>query len=84
MNPTPSESCLTKHVTSYSQCSTLTAAAAAAATTTTTTITTTVKAATMMIKVKVKGKVKLTLCFQTEHHVMKAYWGSGGIAPLIL
>jgi hypothetical protein len=26
---------------------------------------------------------KLFLCL-TEHHAMKAYWGSGGIAPLIL
>jgi hypothetical protein len=24
------------------------------------------------------------LCFLTEHHAMKAYWGSGGIALLIL
>jgi hypothetical protein len=23
-------------------------------------------------------------CALTEHHAMKAYWGSGGIAPLIL
>jgi hypothetical protein len=30
----------------------------------------------------IKVKVKLPLCF--EHHTMKAYWGSGGIAPLIL
>jgi hypothetical protein len=30
-------------------------------------------------------KVKLSLCFYiTEHHAMKAYWGSGGIAPRIL
>jgi hypothetical protein len=29
-------------------------------------------------------KVKLSLCnFLTEYHAMKAYWGSGGIAPLI-
>jgi hypothetical protein len=34
-------------------------------------------------KVKVKGKVKLSLCL-SKHHAMKAYWGSGGIAPLIL
>jgi hypothetical protein len=34
---------------------------------------------------KVKGKVVTVLLFSlTEHHVMKAYWGSGGIAPLIL
>jgi hypothetical protein len=26
----------------------------------------------------------LSLCFLTEHHAMKAYWGSGGIASLIL
>jgi hypothetical protein len=32
----------------------------------------------------VKGKnVKLSLCL-TEHQVMKAYWVSGGIAPIIL
>jgi hypothetical protein len=30
-----------------------------------------------------KVKVKLSLCL-TKHHAMKAYWGSGGIAPLIL
>jgi hypothetical protein len=31
-----------------------------------------------------KGKkVKLSLCL-TKHHAMNAYWGSGGIAPLIL
>jgi hypothetical protein len=28
-------------------------------------------------------KVKLSL-FLTKHHAMKEYWGSGGIAPLIL
>jgi len=26
-------------------------------------------------------KVKLSLCFLTEHHAMKAYWGSGDITP---
>jgi len=31
----------------------------------------------------VKVKVKLSLCL-TKHHIMKAYWGSGGIAPHIL
>jgi hypothetical protein len=30
-----------------------------------------------------KVKVKLSLCL-TKHHVMKTYWGSGGIAPRIL
>jgi hypothetical protein len=30
-----------------------------------------------------KVKVKLSLCL-TKHHAMKAYWGSGGMAPLIL
>jgi hypothetical protein len=30
-----------------------------------------------------KGKVAPVL-FLTEHRAMKAYWGSGGIAPLIL
>jgi len=30
-------------------------------------------------------KVKLSLClFLTEHQAMKAYWGSGDIAPLVL
>jgi hypothetical protein len=29
-------------------------------------------------------KVKLSLFFLTKHHAMKAYWGSGRIAPLIL
>jgi hypothetical protein len=28
-------------------------------------------------------KIKLSLCL-TKHHTMKAYWGSGGIAPIIL
>jgi hypothetical protein len=31
----------------------------------------------------IKVKVKLSLCL-TKHHAMKAYWGSGGIGPLIL
>jgi hypothetical protein len=35
------------------------------------------------VKVKVKVKVKLSLCL-TKHHDMKAYWGSGGIAPHLL
>jgi hypothetical protein len=31
-----------------------------------------------------KVKLKLSLwSFLTEHHAMKAYWGSGGIAPRI-
>jgi hypothetical protein len=35
--------------------------------------------------VKVKGKVGPVLLFSlTEHHAMKAYWGSGCIAPRIL
>jgi len=30
-------------------------------------------------------KVKSLLCSSlTKHHAMKAYWGSGGIAPLSL
>jgi hypothetical protein len=29
----------------------------------------------------VKGKGKVS---STEHHAMKVYWGSGGIAPFIL
>jgi hypothetical protein len=32
---------------------------------------------------RVKVKVKLSLCL-TKHHAMKAFWGSGGIAALIL
>jgi hypothetical protein len=31
----------------------------------------------------IKVKVKFSLCL-TKHHAMKTYWGSGGIAPLIL
>jgi hypothetical protein len=34
-------------------------------------------------KAKAKVKVKLS-CALAEHHAMKAYWKSGGIAPLIL
>jgi hypothetical protein len=30
-----------------------------------------------------KGKV-VPVLFLTEHHTLKVYWGSGGIAPLIL
>jgi hypothetical protein len=31
------------------------------------------------------AKVKLSMCFfLTEHHTLKAYWWSGGIAPRIL
>jgi hypothetical protein len=33
--------------------------------------------------VKGKGKV-VPMPFLTEHHAMKAYWGCGNIAPLIL
>jgi hypothetical protein len=34
---------------------------------------------------KVKGKVvPVHLVLLTKHHAMKAYWESGGIAPLIL
>jgi len=33
----------------------------------------------------IKMKVKLSLCCAlAEHHAMKAYWGNGGIAALIL
>jgi hypothetical protein len=35
------------------------------------------------VKVKVKGKVVPVLPL-TEHHAMKAYWGSRGTAPPIL
>jgi hypothetical protein len=31
----------------------------------------------------VKGKV-VPVLFLTEHNTMKAYWGSGGVAPCIL
>jgi hypothetical protein len=34
-------------------------------------------------KVNTKGEV-VPVLFLTEHHAMKAYWGSGFIAPLIL
>jgi hypothetical protein len=33
---------------------------------------------------KGNGKVVPVLLFFTEHHAMKTYWGSGGIAPRIL
>jgi hypothetical protein len=33
------------------------------------------------IKVKIKESCP---CALTEHHAMKAYWASGGTAPLIL
>jgi hypothetical protein len=36
-------------------------------------------------KKKKKAKVKvIPVLFLTEHQAMTAYWGSGGIAPLIL
>jgi hypothetical protein len=31
-----------------------------------------------------KVKEKSRPCDITEHHAMKAYWGSGGMAPFIL
>jgi hypothetical protein len=38
-----------------------------------------------MIYLLYKGKGKVVpVLFLTEHHAMKAYWGSGGIAPFIL
>jgi hypothetical protein len=37
-----------------------------------------------MIKGKAKVKVKVSLYFLANQYAMKAYWGSGGIAPLIL
>jgi hypothetical protein len=37
-----------------------------------------------MVKVKVKVKVKSLCFFLTDHHARKAYWGTGGVAPLIL
>jgi len=30
-----------------------------------------------------KGKGKVVPVILTKHHAMKAYWGSGGIAPRI-
>jgi len=42
-----------------------------------------VPCAEVLNALKVKGKVVPVLLL-TEHHAMKAYWGSGGIAPLIL
>jgi hypothetical protein len=30
------------------------------------------------------SKVKVSMCFLTEHHAMKTYLGGGGIAPHIL
>jgi len=30
-----------------------------------------------------KGKA-IPVLFLSEHHAMKAYWGSGGVAPCIL
>jgi len=39
----------------------------------------------MIMIIIINGKVKLSLCFfLTEHEAMKAYWGNGGIAPIIL
>jgi hypothetical protein len=38
---------------------------------------------TTKIRVQVTVKVKLSM-FLTKHHVMKTYWGSGGIAPFVL
>jgi hypothetical protein len=32
----------------------------------------------------IKVKVKVVSLILTEHHAMKAYWGSGGTAPRIL
>jgi len=32
----------------------------------------------------IKGKGKVVPVLSSEHHVMEAYWGSGGIAPRIL
>jgi hypothetical protein len=33
---------------------------------------------------KVKDEVKIVPVLLTDHHAMKAYWGSGGIALRIL
>jgi hypothetical protein len=37
-----------------------------------------------IIQVNVKVQINMSLCFLTKHHAMKAYWGSGGIAPHFL
>jgi hypothetical protein len=37
----------------------------------------------LRLTIRIKVKVKLSLCL-TKHHAMKAYSGSGGIAPRIL
>jgi hypothetical protein len=36
------------------------------------------------VKGEGKGKGKVVVPLLIEHHAMKAYWGSGGIAQLIL
>jgi hypothetical protein len=36
------------------------------------------------MKVKIRGKFVPVIFSLTEHHTMKAYWGSGGVVPLIL
>jgi hypothetical protein len=36
------------------------------------------------LSVAKKGKGEVVPVFLTEHHAMKTYWGSGGIAPRIL
>jgi hypothetical protein len=36
------------------------------------------------VKVNVKVKGNCPCALSNEHHAMKAYWGSGGIAPRIL
>jgi hypothetical protein len=38
----------------------------------------------LICRVKCKGKIVPVFFFLTEHNAMKAYWGSGGIDPLIL
>jgi hypothetical protein len=35
-------------------------------------------------EIQLKGKGKVVPVLLTKHHDMKAYWGSVGIAPLIL
>jgi len=39
---------------------------------------------TLMPLVKVKKGRVVPVLFLTKHHALKAYWGSGSIAPLIL
>jgi hypothetical protein len=52
-------------------------------TTTTTATVTTTATSNYKIYILEQCKVVLVLFLLTEHHAMKAYWGSEGIVPLI-